>query len=324
MDGLENVFDDDLDFGTPDSIVENSNTGPDVDVLDDFLSDTPNKSDSTIVDEFLKINGIADGKIKFTDENNQQKEESFYDLSKEEQLDILTSFKESKPTIDKTEQEFLDYLKTNNLTLDGFLSQYKDNLVKELSSQYEQNYEIDAYDDQELFLLDLKSRYNLTDDELTLELEKALENEVLFKKKTDSLRTEYKKLEDQYKETKELEFTKQKEEEYNRFADTIVDVAVKNSEFYGIELEDNEKNEVLSFLLDLDDKGASNFYKELSKPEKLYEAAWFLKYGKDAFNALHSAYESEIAKIKKDTKSNVVIKNNTKKPEERSIHDLFN
>ena len=41
----------------------------------------------------------------------------------------------------------------------------------------------------------------------------------------------------------------------------MVDVATKTSEFHGIELEDNEKNEVLSFILDLDENGTSNFYK---------------------------------------------------------------
>lgn len=324
MDGLENVFDEELDFGLPEVVEENNEFTRTDDDLFGYSSDNEEKpKDVSVIDDFLKINGINDGKIKLIDENNQEKESSFYELSKQEQLDILNSFAEANKTnLNKSEEDFLGYLKTNNLTVDNFLAQYKDNIVKELSSQYEPNYEIDAYDDQELFLLDLKSKYDLTDEELTSELTKELLNEPLFKKKVDSLRLEYKKLEDKHKENQQLEFTKQREEEYNRFADTLVDVAVKNSGFYDIELEDNEKNEVLSFLLDLDDNGTSNFYKELNKPEKLYEAAWFLKYGKDAFNALRTAYESEIAKIKKDIKPNVVIRNNTQQSGERSIHDL--
>ena len=320
---ISEAFDGDLDLGEPDIL---SGIEPDIQSDNDDIFGFPNsepdiQKNTNIVDEFLKINGITDGKIKFKDENNKEQEQSFYNLSKEEQLQILSSFSEPEVKLDKSEQEFIDYLKANNLTLDSYFSQYKDKVVKELGTQHEQNYEIDAYDDQELFLLDLKSKYDLTDEELTSELEKELGNETLFKKKVDSLRIEYKKLEDQYKETQQLEFTRQREEEYNKFSDTIVDVAVKNPEFYGIELEDNEKNEVLSFLLDLDDNGASNFYKELSKPEKLYEAAWFLKYGKDALDALRSAYESEIVKIKKDNKGSVIIKDN--KPKEKSIHDLF-
>jgi len=322
MDDLENVFDDDL--GLDDA--------PEVEVIssvaqDDFFSTSSEPFDeesSSIIDEFLSLNGISNGVIKYTDEDNTEKEVSFYELSKNEQLEILKSFAEppvEAPAAAPVQDEFLEYLKTNNLTVDDFLAQYRENIVNEISSQYEQNYEIDAYDDQELYLLDLKTKFELTDEELTEELEKELKNPTMFKKKVDSLRSEYKKLEDQYKETQQAEFANKRQQEYEQFADTIVDVAYKNPEFYGIELEDNEKNEVLSFLLDLDDSGVSNFYKELSKPEKLYEVAWFVKYGKEAFDALRNAYESEIAKIKKDSKGAVVIKNTPKN--KNNIHDLF-
>ena len=103
----------------------------------------------------------------------------------------------------------------------------------------------------------------------------------------------------------------------------MVNVATKTSEYYGIELEDSEKNEVLSFILDLDENGTSNFYKTLNNPSKLYEAAWFLKYGKDAFSALSGAYEAEISKLKKDNKPKVVVKNRNTSTNTNSIHDIF-
>lgn len=324
MDELENVFDDDLEL---DVVVPEAPTPDDAIYSNDenIFEPTPEKESQeelSIIDEFLSLNGISNGTIKFIDEDNKETEKNFYELTKEEQLEVLNSFMQNPEQADTPEQQFLQYLEGNNLSVNDFLAKYKDEVVKELTAQYEPNYEIDAYDDEELFLLDLKSKYDLTDDELKAELEKELQNDVLFKKKVDSLRSEYKKLEDQYKENQQAEFNKQREEEYNKFADTIVDIAVKNSEFYGIELEDSEKNEVLSFLLDLDDNGASEFYKELNKPDRLYEAAWFLKYGKSAFDALRSAYESEIAKIKKDNTRQVVIKkDNQKNP--NSIHELF-
>ena len=161
----------------------------------------------------------------------------------------------------------------------------------------------------------------MSDDELKKELEKELQDETLFKKKTDVLRKEYKALEDQYKEAQQLESIKQREEEYNQFSERMVDVAVNTPDFYGIELEDDEKNEVLSFLLDQDENGTSQFYKTLADPNKLYEAAWFLRYGKESFDALKNAYESEIAKLKKQDKPTVIKKNdNTNRL--KNIHDL--
>lgn len=275
MDELENVFEDDLELDTvePDAPVPDDAIYSNDENIFEPTSENSGQEELSIIDEFLALNGISNGTIKFIDDDNKETEKNFYELTKEEQLEVLNSFMQAPEQPDTAEQQFLEYLKSNNLSVNDFLTQYKNEVVKELTAQYEPNYEIDAYDDEELFLLDLKSKYDLTDEELKAELEKELQNDVLFKKKVDSLRSEYKKLEDQYKETQQAEFNKQREEEYNKFADTIVDVAIKNSDFYGIELEDSEKNEVLSFLLDLDDNGTSEFYKELNKPDRLYEAA---------------------------------------------------
>ena len=275
MDELENVFEDDLELDAvePDAPVPDDAIYSNDENIFEPTSENSGQEELSIIDEFLALNGISNGTIKFIDYDNKETEKNFYELTKEEQLEVLNSFMQSPEQPDTAEQQFLEYLKSNNLSVNDFLTQYKNEVVKELTAQYEPNYEIDAYDDEELFLLDLKSKYDLTDEELKAELEKELQNDVLFKKKVDSLRSEYKKLEDQYKETQQAEFNKQREEEYNKFADTIVDVAIKNSDFYGIELEDSEKNEVLSFLLDLDDNGTSEFYKELNKPDRLYEAA---------------------------------------------------
>lgn len=275
MDELENVFEDDLELDAvePDAPVPDDAIYSNDENIFEPTSENSGQEELSIIDEFLALNGISNGTIKFIDDDNKETEKNFYELTKEEQLEVLNSFMQNPEQPDTVEQQFLEYLKSNNLSVNDFLTQYKDEIVKELTAQYEPNYEIDAYDDEELFLLDLKSKYDLTDEELKAELEKELQNDVLFKKKVDSLRSEYKKLEDQYKETQQAEFNKQREEEYNKFADTIVDIAIKNSDFYGIELEDSEKNEVLSFLLDLDDNGTSEFYKELNKPDRLYEAA---------------------------------------------------
>ena len=50
-------------------------------------------------------------------------------------------------------------------------------------------------------------------------------------------------LENQYKEDEKIKFEQQRKQEYDTFSDTMVDIAVKTPEFYGIELEDNEKND---------------------------------------------------------------------------------
>ena len=324
MDELEDLFNEDLDLNKSNETIE---VTTEVDTSDDNFfgtEDNVSTSNNSILDEYLKSKGIENSTISIINENDEEEQINFYDLSKEEQLEILKSSNEETPDLDDSEYELLNHLRENNLSVNDFLENYKQSIIDSLNVNSVQNYEIDAYDDQELFLLDLKEKYDLTDEELAKELEKELQDEVLFKKKTDILRTEYKQLEDQYNEAQEQELAGQKQQQYNQFSEQMVDVALKTPEFYGIELEDDEKNEVLSFLLDLDDKGVSDFYKTLNDPKKLYEAAWFLRYGKESFDALKNAYESEISRLKKgdNTKIKPVVRNNANDKPKSSIYDL--
>lgn len=324
MDELDDLFNEELNL---DKIPETIEVTPEIDISDDNFFGTEeniSQSNNSILDEYLKSKGIENATISIIDENEEEQHVSFYDLSKEEQLEILNSSNEETPDLDDSEYELLNHLRSNNLSVNDFLENYKQSIIDSLNVDSVQNYEIDAYDDQELFLLDLKEKYDLTDEELAKELEKELQDEVLFKKKADILRTEYKQLEDQYNEAQEQEQAEQKQQQYDQFSEQMIDVALKTPEFYGIELEDDEKNEVLSFLLDLDDKGTSDFYKTLNDPKKLYEAAWFLRYGKESFDALKNAYESEISRLKKgdNTKIKPVVRNNANDKPKSSIYDL--
>lgn len=323
MNELNDLFDDelqlDLKTDTDPEPVDNNTD-------DDLFSEESVEKEITgnpVLDNLLKARGITDGKIKIIDEDESETEVNFSDLSVEEQLEILkdpTSVENND--LDESEVELLNFIREKNLSVEDFLELYKQEIIASLEESTTHNYEIDAYDDSELFMLDLKNKYDLTDEELEKELEKELKDETLFKKKVDVLRAEYKQLEDEQKEAQKLEFEQKQQEEYNKFAERMVNIAVETPEFYGIELEDEEKNEVLSFLLDIDESGVSEFSKTLNDPKKLYEAAWFLRYGKESFDALKNAYESEIAKIKKDSKPGVVHKA-PKQNKQGSIHDLF-
>lgn len=273
MEDFEDLFDD-----APVEVVESST---EVDSL--FEENTPletifetPKEQSSLITDLLKAKGISDSKVILIDEDNNEKEVSFFDLSKEEQLEILNPNTEevSAAKLAEDEETLIKYLRDNKITLQQYLELYKEETLAGIAGEKEVSYDIDAYDDEELFLLDLKSRYDdLTDEELVKELEKELENKDLFNKKVTKLRSDYKQLEDTYKEEQQKEFNAQAETRYNQFVEQMVDVAVKTPDLYGIELEDDEKNNVLSYLLELDETGNSNFYKALDDPNNLYKAA---------------------------------------------------
>lgn len=326
MDELDDIFDGE------DAVLDKSSTNEgstevvsDSGIFDDVLDNKlPTETPSEILVDFLKSKGIEDGKVKVIDENNVEQEVSFFELTKEEQLDILSaSDQEIDYGLEDDEIEIINYLRGNNLSFADYLEQYKKEVIQELQGNSEPTYEIDNYDDQELFVLDLKLKYELSEEELLSELQKELQNEDLFKRKVDKLRADYKALEEESNKQKQDEFNKQREDQYNQFSDLMQSTSVKNSELYGFDLEDQDKAQVLSFILDLDADGASNFYKSLNDPQKLYEAAWFLKFGKAAFDTLNNAYQTEIKSLKAKIgpeKPPVVVNRRGSKP--NSIYDL--
>lgn len=288
---------------------------------DDIVLTTPS---SSVLDKFLQSKGFIDSKITIIDENNEESTVNFNELSEEEQLDILGSFNQdtSAPDLKADEQQWINELRSNNLTMDQFLDLYKQSIIEEAGLKPEVSYDIDAYDDKELYLLDLKNKFDLSDEELQSELEKELQNEEIFSKKVNKLRSEYKQLEDEYKVSQQAEFEAQQQQQYNEFVNQMVNIASNVSEFHGLELDDTDKNDTLSYLLDLDDTGMSQFYKDLNNPQKLYEVAWYLKYGSTAFKIIEDAYEAEIAKLKTKEDKPRVVRQNTHNSNELSIHEL--
>ncbi len=322
MDGFNDYLEEDLgldqdtniETAQQDTIINDKDT-----LFDEVSDDVPSDS---LVDQLLKARGIENSLVTIIDEDGAEKEINFYELNKDEQLEILSVFENStNEELDETEIDFVNHLRTNSLSIDDFLAQYRESIIAEMQQQNEPVYEIDAYDDHELFLLDTKTKYDLTDEELQIELEKELANPELFTKKLVKLRSEYKQLETEYNLNLQKEAELKREEDYNQFANSMVTIATNVSDYHGVFLDDDEKQETLSYLLDLNEAGVSKFSLDLNDPIKLYEAAWYLRYGAEAFKALENAYEGEIARLKKVDKPRVLRQNSDKKI--TTIDELF-
>lgn len=308
----------DIDFGEDvqeavEQAQQGEEEGREIDDIRDIFDEDEEESQLSSIDTFLQSKGFKDSKVTVYNEQNEKESIDFHELPEEEQLDILNSLtqKEAGNELSDGEAEWLNELRSNDLDFNSFLELYRESIVQELGGQTEDTYEIDAYDDKELFLLDLQNKYDLTDDELKQELEKELGNEELFTKKVTALRSEYKALEQQEHQMQAAKFEEQKEQEYNTFVNQMVGIAQNVNEFHGLELEDDDKNETLSYMLELDDKGVSQLSKDLNDPQKLYEVAWYLKYGKDAFGIIENAYESEISKLKTQKDKPRVVRQDT-------------
>jgi hypothetical protein len=322
-------LDDDI-FSSEHEDPSDSNSFIDEDVEGSYEDEENNSTSSddneSALISFLKSRGINDpDKLQFQNEDGSIEEISFDELSKEEQLQILNNI-EAPLDLSNDEINMLNFFRSNNITLDDYVNARVNQAMQEANNT-EQSLYIDQLNDQELFVLDLKYKYpDLTDEELTTELENALEDEQLFEKKVNKLRRDYTELEQKQKAAEETERIAKAEQNYNQLVNSMVAEAQAVEDYHGLILDDQDKDDVLKFLLQKDVNGNTEFYKLLSNPQALFKLAWFASKGDEAFETLHSYYKKEIDKVSRKKESSnqpstKVVKKRTSN--KRGVEDTY-
>lgn len=271
--------------------------------LDDI--DQPQNTVSTqnpLINQLLSAKGIADALVKYQSEDGEIEEVDFYSLPAEDQLAILNSTdSDINFGLDDNEITTVNFLRENGVTFDEAISYYKKQAIQEhIDSQNIAGIEVDQYSDEDLFAIDLKAKYDdFTDEEIKIELEKQLEHPELFKKKVDKLRTDYKQIEVEQLEAVRLQEEQLQEQKVIELRDNLISVAESTIDIGGLDLDNDDKNEVLSYILQKDINGISPFIKSLDSPKQLFELAWYATKGKQAFDLVHDYYKKEIAEVNK-------------------------
>lgn len=272
------------------------------------------ETDDQIIIDLLKRQGISDPtKINFQEEDGNIKKTDWKDLSTEEKLNILSN----QDVIEKNEDEEMDDDEIdliNNIRSKGISpKEYLDSIKQQVAEEYAQNnqsqqaehYKIDDYNDDELFVLDLKSRIpDITDEELAHSLETAKQDENLYSKQMNGIRQEYKNLEDNQnimieEETKANQQAEQ-QEKWNEFSNTIINNIDKfNDNDTMFELDDADKQDIANFILGHDQAGVSYISQALDDPDTLVKMAWFALKGKDALDSVTEYYNKQITEVGK-------------------------
>lgn len=306
---------------------------------DDQELDEPENLD--LISQLLKSKGIEDHtKIQFENENGEIEYYNFYDLEPEEQLAILNSSEaDINYGLTDSEVEVINLLRSNNITFEDAINYYKREAVEEyLRDNVSESFSVDTMSNEELFILDLKSKFeDLTEEELDIELQKELAQPELFEKKMNRLRQAYLETEAQKIEYDNEQEKLKQQKEFDTLVDNLVETASKIDDLGGLDLTEDDKNEVLDFILNKDVNGVSPLVKSLENYDKLFKMAWFIVKGDEAFNILHDYYKNEIEKVRKTTLASVQKQNENRqtvfrqssKPGDRnnnrqtSIDDLY-
>lgn len=288
---------------------------------DDHPTQEPKRERNDFVSNVLRKYGIDADAIQIQNEEGELEEISFEDLTDEEKMELFESA--SASSISDNELNDLNFLRANRMSLADMIQWQREEAVKEYLAQSNNvQYTVDGLSDDELYVYDMHDRYpDITDEELEQELEYAKQNPTLFEKKMTALRNEYKQLEDENIEQQKLQASEAKEQEFNMLAQSLVNVANSTNELHDLILEDEDKEAVLSFLLDRDANGQSQFYKLFEDPQKLFELAWYAKFGKQAFADVNDYYKKVIEKTRRgDAPATKVVKRSA---EQRSPVDKF-
>lgn len=316
---------------------------------DDDTSDSDDtKENDDVLISYLKSRGITDPtKLQYENDEGEIEEKDFNSLPKDEQLNILKELASSDYT--DYEKQVINYLRVNNTDLQGVIEYFQNKAIEDYLAQNpnavsQKSYSIDDYSDDELYIADLAARFqDLTEEELNSKLESAKMNEELFKKEVDTLRTFYKAEED-----RQAEEAKQREKQdyenlqntllntLNGFNEVVLDATDPQSD--SLEIEDNDKQVMLQYLLEQDKDGQSQFDKDLSDPAALIEIAWLRTQGRNTISGLTQYWKKELADTRKelanakkqlekyqnkDNGANVVVKPRVQKEKPKTINELW-
>ena len=273
---------DDLD-DIQDPIIET----PDEEEFDHEPSQPDEQNDDfDLAKELLTLQGISDmNKIKFEDESGAVVEKAWNTLSNNEKLMILSHQEDPDTSLDDAEIELINQIRESGMTPDQYIQSLQ------VSEPPVVTYEVDNMSDDELFCIDLLDKVgadNITDEELQQALENAKTNESLYSKQVASLRVYYKKLEEDRKQQEIQERQEQAEQEFNNFANSIVN-SIKNFnalEDTPVELSPEEMEDLANYILTRDASGQSEFGKLLNDPAQFTRAAFWMLKGPEILNEM--------------------------------------
>ena len=256
--------------------------------------------------EYLASRGIKDGNtIVFDDGEGNTTEAKFSELSREEQLSILNEL--AKPNLTDSEIQAVQYLRDNNATLQDVINHFSKQAVEKYiaSNAPQREYSVDEYSNDELYIADLRSKFpEMSDAELEADLTLAKSNEELFNKKVETIRTNYKQLEDQ-----KIEEARAAEEQgYNEFKNAL-HTSLTNFEEISLDytdpssdsltIEDSEKEAIYNYILNTDENGVSQFAKDMHDPSILVDLAWYRLFGKDAISGISQYWKGVVKETRK-------------------------
>lgn len=244
-------------------------------------------TEKSFIERYLGDNGIDKSQVTVYDENGEATEVDFDALSEDQKYDILKSLGDrSDDLLSDDEIAAINYLRQNNMSLSDF-AQWQNQLgAQSMQQETVPQNTIDTYNDEEIIAVDMIRRFgdNISNEEIQEEIDRLKENPETFAKRADMLRANYQAEENAYNQMLIEDENQKMEQARGQFMQDYVNVARNMNYIQGVTLEDDDKNELLNFVLTKDDAGHTAFQKAMDDPENVLKMSWYLLHGDEIYD----------------------------------------
>jgi hypothetical protein len=216
---------------------------------------------------------------------------------------LTTSHDEPERELSEDEIKLTNDIRTRNISPDQYINIIRQQAAQDYADSLNANpqYRVDDLTDDDVFMLDLQDKIpDITDEEMAEALSKAKENETLFTKQVAGLRKSLKEQEERYLEQQAVEQEAAEEEALSQFRDSVVK-SIQSLNKIGdldVNLEQEDMEDIASFILDRDDTGMSYMGKALNDPQTLVEMAWWTLKGREVLNSISEYFSNEIKNVR--------------------------
>ena len=267
------------------------------------------------VSRLLESRGIDRKRVQVVGEDGSVSEVNFDDLSDQDKFDIL-SYQDEPVLPEDHEIEIINYLRQNNMSLQDFAEWQRQEAIQEYLSSQQPASEIDNYTDEEVIAYDFIRRFgeDMTDEEIDTEIERLKGDPDAYAKRVALLRGSFKAEEEaQMKLYQDQENSRALENE-QMFVNTYYAAASNIDSIQNIELDNNDRDELLRFVLEKDQANRTGLSKAMDNPDNVLKMAWYLLHGEECSNAMIDYFQKEITKRSKSGPRAVNKTKNTAPP----------
>lgn len=310
--GINDLDDDLLIDDTP----QQEGNQPEPQVNQDIIEEQQDDNNSTeteddVITAMLRQQGIDNpNEVQYEDSNGQIQKFRFDELPLEDQINILKGNNEQHDAsndLDEDEINLINYLRNNRLTSAEYANIIKNQAIQDYVSNQKPSYRVDDLSDDDLFLLDLKSRVpDINEEDAATALDQAKQNESLFVKQVAGIRQEYQQKEEDMLQQEQAQKQAQDTERLQQFQNAVVSSINKldQSDDFAYNLDQDDKNQLYNFILTPDQTGMSYLSKALNDPDALVRLSWYALHGDEIVDQIRTYYENQI----KETHRNAYAK----------------